>query len=73
MTSRVLARAGLVAAGVALAGAFLFGAWHVAVGGGLHGNARAAEFGLAMAAVSGGGLAALGLVARRLVASPRAR
>jgi hypothetical protein len=52
--------------GVALAGAFAFGAWHVVVGGGLYGNARAAEFGAALAAVSGAALARLLLLVRRL-------
>jgi hypothetical protein len=54
--------------GVALAGAFAFGAWHVLVGGGLHGNPRAAEFGAALAGASGLGLLAIAAVARRVTA-----
>jgi hypothetical protein len=38
---------------VALIGAFLFGMWHVAVGGVLKGNWNAGGFGLALATVSG--------------------
>ena len=38
---------------VALLGAFLFGMWHVAVGGVLKGNWNAGGFGLALASVSG--------------------
>jgi hypothetical protein len=47
----------LAAAALTLTGGFAFGAWHVVVGGGLHGNPRAAEFGLALSVVSGGALA----------------
>lgn len=59
-------RVGVGAAALALAGAFLFGAWHVVVGGGLHGNAPAAEFGVALAAISAAGLAGLRVVDRRV-------
>jgi hypothetical protein len=41
------------AAGVALLGAFLFGAWHVVVGGLGRGNWSAAAFGFALCGVSG--------------------
>ena len=40
----------LGATGAALAGACLFGLWHVVVGGFLRGNIRAAEFGVGLAA-----------------------
>jgi hypothetical protein len=46
-------------AGAALLGAFAFGAWHLVVGGGLHGNPRAAAFGIGLATVSGAGLVTL--------------
>lgn len=36
----------------ALVGAFLFGAWHVLVGGFVKGNWRAGAFGIALAAVA---------------------
>jgi hypothetical protein len=41
----------------ALAGAFLFGAWHILFGGFVKGNWRAGAFGIALAGVSGGLLA----------------
>lgn len=36
-----------------LAGAFLFGVWHVIVGGAIRGNWRAGGFGVVLAAVTG--------------------
>jgi hypothetical protein len=42
-----------VAAAAALLGAFLFGLWHVVVGGFLRGNWNAAGFGFALAGVTG--------------------
>jgi hypothetical protein len=61
--------AGVVAAIVVLAagGATLFGLWHVVVGGVLHGNTRAAEFGAILAAAS----ALILAVAVRFVRRPR--
>jgi hypothetical protein len=51
----------------ALAGAFLFGAWHVLFGGFMKGNWRAGAFGLALATVSATLLGAgLAIVRRRL-------
>ncbi len=61
----VLVLAGLLAA--TLAGAFLFGAWHVVVGGLVKGNPRAAAFGIGLAAVSGIALATVGYVGRRVL------
>jgi hypothetical protein len=52
--------------GIVLAGAAAFGLWHVVVGGLLHGNARAASFGLILATLAGALLALLVTVARRL-------
>lgn len=54
--------------GAALAGACLFGLWHVVVGGLVRGNVRAAEFGVVLAAVTGIGLAGLARLAGRLLA-----
>ncbi len=59
-------RAGFGGAALALAGAFVFGAWHVVVGGGFHGNPQAAEFGVALAAVSLAALAGLRVLDRRI-------
>jgi hypothetical protein len=50
-----------------LVGLTAFGLWHVVVGGLLHGNVRAAAFGMALAAAAGGLLAA-GIVAFRRLA-----
>jgi hypothetical protein len=50
----------------ALAGAFLFGAWHVVVGGLVKGNPRAAAFGIALSTVSAVGLAVLLALVRRV-------
>ncbi len=43
----------LVGASVVLAGATLFGLWHLVVGGFVNGNGAAAEFGLALAVLAG--------------------
>ncbi len=61
----VLAAFGIVVA--ALTGAFLFGAWHIVVGGLVKGNPRAAAFGLGLSALTGVLLALLGYVGRRAV------
>jgi hypothetical protein len=50
-----------------LAGAFLFGAWHVLFGGFAKGNWRAGAFGLALAGVSAMLLAGEVAVARRVL------
>ncbi|HEY4945700.1 MAG TPA: hypothetical protein VIH94_06080 [Candidatus Limnocylindrales bacterium] len=63
-------RAGIVIGGAiaaALAGAFLFGAWHVLFGGFVKGNWRAGAFGVALAAISGALLAIAAALARRLL------
>lgn len=59
----VIAVVGVLAA--ALAGAFLFGAWHVLFGGLVRGNPRAAAFGVGLALVSGLALAGIAVVWRR--------
>ena len=61
----VLAIAGLLAAG--LLGAFLFGLWHVVVGGFLKGNWNAGGFGIALASVAGVLLWIEASIARRLL------
>ena len=66
-----LADRAVVAAGIALAavllGAFLFGVWHVLVGGVVRGNWRAGGFGIALALVTGALLAlGTGLARRRV-------
>ena len=53
----------------ALLGAFLFGLWHVVVGGFLKGNWNAAGFGFALASVAGVLLWIEAAVARRLLPS----
>jgi hypothetical protein len=62
-----------VAIAVALLGAFLFGLWHVVVGGFLKGNWNAGGFGIALASVAGVLLWIEAAVARRLLppAGPR--
>jgi len=63
-------RAAILVGGIttaALAGAFLFGAWHVLFGGFVKGNWRAGAFGLALAAISAALLAGEAAVARRLL------
>ena len=68
MTSiRVPRRLALVVAIAILVGLTAFGLWHVVVGGLLHGNGRAAAFGMALAA-SAGGLLTAGIVAFRRLA-----
>lgn len=63
--SRILAGLGL-AVGAVLAGAALFGLWHVVVAGLIRGNPRAGQFGVALTTVAGLLLVGLVLVARRL-------
>ena len=63
-------RTGIIIGGAiaaALAGAFLFGAWHVLFGGFVKGNWRAGAFGVALAALSGALLAGESALARRLL------
>jgi hypothetical protein len=60
-----LALAGALAA--ALLGAFVFGLWHVVVGGFLKGNWNAGGFGIALASVAGVLLWIEAAVARRLL------
>lgn len=50
---------------VVLAGAAAFGLWHVVVGGLVHGNARAAGFGIVLAVAAGGLLGGALAVRRR--------
>jgi hypothetical protein len=64
-TRVVLVLAGAVAAG--LLGAFLFGLWHVVVGGILKGNWNAGGFGIALASVAGVLLWIEASIARRLL------
>jgi hypothetical protein len=64
----VLALAGVLAVG--LLGAFLFGLWHVVVGGFLKGNWNAGGFGIALASVAGVLLWIEAAVARRLLPRP---
>jgi len=64
-TRVVLVVAGILAAG--LLGAFLFGLWHVVVGGFLKGNWNAGGFGIALASVTGVLLWIEAAVARRLL------
>jgi hypothetical protein len=52
-----------------LTGAFLFGAWHVLMGWLIKGNPRAGAFGVALAAVTGAGLAVSAVVGRRILPS----
>ena len=51
----------------ALAGAFLFGVWHVLFGGLVKGNWRAGGFGVALAAISVALLAGEAALVRRLL------
>ena len=63
-------RAAILLSGIttaALAGAFLFGAWHVLFGGFVKGNWRAGAFGVALATISAALLAGEAAVARRLL------
>jgi hypothetical protein len=63
---RALVGIGVIAA-AALAGAFLFGAWHVIFGGFVKGNWRAGGFGVVLAAVAGILLRIEAAVVRRLL------
>jgi hypothetical protein len=56
-----------VALAAALLGAFLFGLWHVVVGGFLKGNWNAGGFGIALASVAGVLLWIEAAIARRLL------
>ena len=56
-----------VVAAAALAGAFLFGAWHVLFGGFVKGNWRAGAFGVVLAAVAGTLLWIEATIGRRLL------
>ena len=60
-----LRRVAIVAIGLVFAGALAFGLWHVIVGGVINGNARAASFGITLAAISGGFLLGLTAAFRR--------
>ena len=64
-TRGVVAAAAILAAG--LLGAFLFGLWHVVVGGFLKGNWNAGGFGIALASVTGVMLWIEAAIARRLL------
>jgi hypothetical protein len=59
-----------VALAVALLGAFLFGLWHLVVGGFLKGNWNAGGFGIALASVAGVLLWIEAAIARRLLSRP---
>ncbi len=63
---RALVGVGLLAA-AALAGAFLFGAWHVLFGGFVRGNWRAGGFGVVLAGVAGTLLGIEATIGRRLL------
>lgn len=63
---RALIGVGLLAA-AALAGAFLFGAWHVLFGGLVKGNWRAGGFGIALATIAGALLVVEAAIGRRLL------
>jgi hypothetical protein len=67
-TRITLALAAALAA--ALLGAFLFGLWHVIVGGFLKGNWNAGGFGISLASVAGVLLWIEAAVARRLLPRP---
>jgi hypothetical protein len=64
--TRLAVAAGAVVA-AALLGAFLFGIWHVLVGGFLKGNWRAGGFGIALASVAGVLLWIEAAIARRVL------
>lgn len=63
---RALVGVGLLVA-AALAGAFLFGAWHVLFGGFVRGNWRAGGFGIALATIAGALLVVEATIGRRLL------
>ena len=50
---------------IALAGATAFGLWHVVVGGLIHGNVRAAGFGIGLVTLAGGLLGGVVIVRRQ--------
>jgi hypothetical protein len=58
-------RAAILAITIVCAGALAFGLWHLIVGGVIHGNPRAASFGITLAAVAGGFLLGLTAAFRR--------
>jgi hypothetical protein len=66
-TGKRLVLALAVALAAALLGAFLFGLWHVVVGGFLKGNWKAGGFGFALASVAGVLLWIEAAIARRLL------
>jgi len=66
-TGTRIALALAVALAAALLGAFLFGLWHVVVGGFLKSNWKAGGFGIALASVAGVLLWIEAAIARRLV------
>jgi hypothetical protein len=63
--SEPVRRAAILAITVVCLGALAFGLWHVVVGGLIHGNSRAASFGITLVAVSGGFLLGLTAAFRR--------
>ncbi len=65
MVARDPRRIALVLVALVLAGATLFGLWHVAIGGLVNGNARAATFGVGLALIAGGLLSVTVRIARR--------
>jgi len=69
-TGTRIALALAVALAAALLGAFLFGLWHVVVGGFLKGNWNAGGFGIALASVAGVLLWIEAAIARRLLPRP---
>ena len=68
-----IALAFAVALAAALLGAFLFGLWHVVVGGFLKGNWNAGGFGIALASVAGVLLWIEAAIARRLLSRKEER
>jgi len=58
-------RLAVAVAVVLLAGATAFGLWHLIVGGLIHGNSRAGDFGVVLAVAAGGLLAGVVGWARR--------
>jgi hypothetical protein len=63
VTTRRRGRQLAIPVAAVLIGAFAFGAWHVIVGGAIHGNPRAAMFGIVLAATSGIALVAVARLA----------
>lgn len=64
--SHELRRTLVILAAGALVGALLFGLWHVVVGGIVHGNPRAATFGVALTVGAASLLGVTAAVRRRL-------